>query len=85
VFVIKVALREVDYFGEIQIRERETERKRPRERQTEIKRPRERQTESYISNCKWGFTPWQYHYGNTTHKYTSHTDEIHISHEITPL
>jgi hypothetical protein len=30
----------------------------------------------FISNCKWGFARWKYHYDNTTHKYT-----MHISHK----
>jgi hypothetical protein len=38
---------------------------------------------SFISNCKWVFIHWQYHYNNKTHKYTCNT--IHISHKITPL
>jgi hypothetical protein len=26
-----------------------------------------------------GFTLWQYHYGNTTHKYMYHTPNTHIT------
>jgi hypothetical protein len=35
-----------------------------------------------FQTAKSGFTRWQYHYDNTTHKYTSH---IHNAHKITPL
>jgi hypothetical protein len=45
----------------------------------------------FISNCKWGFTQWQCHHDNTTHKCTSHIHnthitytQIHISNKITP-
>jgi hypothetical protein len=44
-----------------------------------------------MSKCRWGCTRRQYHYGNTTHKYTSHIHnthitytQIHLSHKITP-
>jgi hypothetical protein len=44
-----------------------------------------------ISNCKWGSTLWHYHCDNTTHKYTSHIHnthitytQLHLSHKITP-
>jgi hypothetical protein len=44
------------------------------------------------SKLQMCFYPWQYHYDNTTHKYTGHINDghitykqLHISHKITPL
>jgi hypothetical protein len=39
----------------------------------------------FISNCKWGFALWKYHYENTTHKYASHIHNTHHVHTITHI